>query len=438
MNNNEIKTLKQIFIFWIPLAITWLFMSVEGPYLSAIIARLAEPKLNLAAFGVAFSLAIFIEAPIIMIMTAATALVKNRQTYIKLRNFNIILNSAITFLMLILIIRPVFDMVAIDIMQLDLGIIDLTWWGTLLFLPWPAAIGFRRFYQGVLINYGQTKKVAYGTATRLISMSASAYLLFKFSDIPGVAIGAISLSAGVVAEAIATWLMSKKAINHFKNIEAKPEEFLSFKYLWKFYYPLLLTSLIAMGARPFVTFFMARAAYPIESLAVLPIVTSLVFIFRSVGIAYQEVLIALMNENRENLKLIKKFALRLGIFTFSAMAILALTPLANWWFGDVSGLTSELTQFAKLPLIILLPMPALAVLVNVQRGLLVYHHRTKVITLGTAIEFGVIVLVAILTIGAFDMIGAIGAVISFLVGRIAVNFYFEYELKRKKYTSNEK
>ena len=73
-------TYKKIFYFWLPLAATWLMMSVEGPYLAALIARSPEPKFNLAAYGVAYSLALIIEAPIIMIMSASVALVKNKDS----------------------------------------------------------------------------------------------------------------------------------------------------------------------------------------------------------------------------------------------------------------------------------------------------------------------------------------------------------------------
>jgi len=43
-NINRELTLKKIFLFWVPLGATWLMMSVEGPFLSALIARLNEPK----------------------------------------------------------------------------------------------------------------------------------------------------------------------------------------------------------------------------------------------------------------------------------------------------------------------------------------------------------------------------------------------------------
>jgi hypothetical protein len=60
LNTKRELTQKTILAFWIPLAATWLMMSVEGPYLSALIARSAEPKFNLAAYGIAFSLALII------------------------------------------------------------------------------------------------------------------------------------------------------------------------------------------------------------------------------------------------------------------------------------------------------------------------------------------------------------------------------------------
>ncbi len=42
-------------------------MAIEGPFLAAVIARLADPKFNLAAWGVAFAFAVLVEAPIIIV-----------------------------------------------------------------------------------------------------------------------------------------------------------------------------------------------------------------------------------------------------------------------------------------------------------------------------------------------------------------------------------
>ncbi len=44
-------TQRRVLGTWWPLAASWLLMGVELPMLSAIIARLADPEQNLAAFG---------------------------------------------------------------------------------------------------------------------------------------------------------------------------------------------------------------------------------------------------------------------------------------------------------------------------------------------------------------------------------------------------
>ena len=94
--NDDALTQGRIFRFWLPLAATWLMMAVEGPFLAAVIARLAEPVYNLAAYGVAFSLALVVEAPVIMLMSAATALARNRLSYVRLRTFTHLLNAGVT------------------------------------------------------------------------------------------------------------------------------------------------------------------------------------------------------------------------------------------------------------------------------------------------------------------------------------------------------
>ena len=80
---NEL-TQKRILQFWAPLAATWLMMALEGPILTSFIARLADSTLNLAAYGVAHPLAMLIESPIIMMLSASIALVKDAESLKKL------------------------------------------------------------------------------------------------------------------------------------------------------------------------------------------------------------------------------------------------------------------------------------------------------------------------------------------------------------------
>src|SRR5690606_5323550 len=67
--------LGEVFRSWLPLATSWLVMGLELPIVSAVMARLADPEINLAAYGgVTMPIALLIEAPIMMLLSASTAL----------------------------------------------------------------------------------------------------------------------------------------------------------------------------------------------------------------------------------------------------------------------------------------------------------------------------------------------------------------------------
>ena len=76
----------------------------------AIIARLDDPAVNLAAFGVAFAFAIIIESPVIMLMSASTALVEDRESYLALRRFSYSLSALLTLVQLVILAPPLFDL----------------------------------------------------------------------------------------------------------------------------------------------------------------------------------------------------------------------------------------------------------------------------------------------------------------------------------------
>lgn len=416
-------TQTKIFRFWLPLAATWLMMSVEGPYLSALIARLSEPKFNLAAYGIAFSLALIFEAPVIMMMSASTSLVKDYRSFKQLRKFNYCLISILTSLIILFVIPQIFYFVTEKLIGLPDKIASLTHIAVMILIPWPASIGFRRFYQGILIRNGLTKLVAYGTVIRLLTMSLTAFILFKFSNAAGVIVGAASLTTAVLCEAFASKLMVSKILHQLKFESENNFTNLTQSEIFRFYYPLALTSLLTLGIQPFVTFFIGQSRMAIESFAVMPVVTSLVFIFRALGLSYQEAVIALSGEKFEGFKQLKLFAVKLAVCAAGILMIIAFTPLSEIWFRDVSGLSESLTEFARLPLMIMSFFPAFTVLISFQRAVLVKAKETKQITFGTAIEFvGIIIAVAI-CIKYFSFVGAVAATISFVIGRMAACGY---------------
>ncbi|MBW3552954.1 MAG: hypothetical protein KY466_05565 [Gemmatimonadetes bacterium] len=412
---------RSILLFWLPLAATWLMMAVEGPFLAAVIARLGDPAFNLAAYGVAFAFAILVEAPVIMLMSASTALVEGPVTYRRLRNFANALNVGSTALLLVVLIPGVYDALMTGLLRLPGEVARLTYGSLWILLPWPAAIGYRRFLHGLLIRSGRTRLVAIGTVLRLAGMATTGLVLFVRGGIPGAWVGAAALSAGVVTEAVAARVFARKTLRELTSApatDARREAAPGYRAIAAFYYPLALTSLIGLTVQPMLTFFMGRAPSPVESLAVFPVVHSLSFLFRALGLSFQEAVIALLGKRAEHYPELARFATGLGLVASGGLALVAFTPLADFWFITVSGLTPELAAFALPPARILAVLPAMTVLLSFQRAVLVQGRRTRPITIATALEV-VGVAVVFTALGWWvELVGVTAAVLAFVAGRI--------------------
>lgn len=416
MDLTEKLSNRKIFLFWGPLALTWLMMAFEQPFLIAFIARLSDAKVNLAAFGIAGSFAMIIEAPIIMLMSASTALVTGHHSYRKLKHFTDLLNFGVTAVQLIMLIPPVFNFIVVRLMGVPEEVSRVAHVALVIFLPWAASIGYRRFYQGILIRNNLTRRVTYGTMVRLTVIVIVGLILYS-SGIKGAYVGAAAMSLAVFSEAIATRIMADATVKMLINKEDTENGHLNLRSISKFYYPLALTSLLSLGVHPFVTFFLGRSNMAVESLAVLPVVNSLVFIFRSLGLSYQEVNIALVGKQRQNYRQLRNYALYLGIMVTVLITIIAFTPLADLWFIKISGLSMELADLSYLPLQIMVLLPPLTVLLNFQRSLFVINGTTGPISAATAVELSGIIAVLLVCVVFLDMTGVVAASLAYVIGK---------------------
>ena len=426
---------SSILVFWAPLALTWLIMSLESPYLTALIARLNNPKENLAAFGVAFSLAIFVEAPVMMLLAASTALVEDRVSYLRLRNYSFGLFILITLFMVLLVVTPAFDLIAISLMDLPTDVAMLAKSAFLLFLPFPAAVGYRRLYQGILIKYNRPRRVATATLIRLLFTLLLGFIFFQFFALPGVLLAALTLSISVTVEAAVVRRMARRIIFDLKETASEP---ISYKSIMKFYVPLALTPSIILFAQPIITYFMSQSQYPLESLAVYPVVSALAFIFRSFSLAYHEVVITKVGDNFEHRNELFMFALALGTILVLTLGIISFTPLVNVWFITVSGLAPELAKFAIIPIKILVLLPGVSTIISLQRALLVKSRATTPITIASVIELIGIALSMWIFVKLWNWNGAIAASASLLISRGLSSSYLFYPtyctIKSKKDT----
>lgn len=417
-NSDAPLPMRTIVRTWWPLALSWLLMAAEGPALSAVVARLADPEINLAAFGVVYSLSLIIESPIIMLLSASTALSKDWDSYLRLRRFMMRLSAILTVLHALLAFTPLYDVVIVGLIKPPAEIVEPARLGLKIMLPWTWAIAYRRFQQGVLIRFGHSRAVSVGT---LIRLGADALVLatgYLVGTVPGIAVATGALAVGVTSEAIYAGLRVRPVLRDQVREAAPVEEPLTFSALLEFYVPLAMTSLLALLVQPIGAAALSRMPDALVSLAAWPVVYGFVFVLRSVGMAYNEVVIALLDEPRSTRNL-HRFALLLAAVATGLLLITAATPLAPLWFRRVSGLKPRLATLAHRGLWIALPWPALNVLYSWYQGAIVHSRRTRGITEAVVIYLVISSVILWAGVGWGQMVGLYVGMAAFVGGVVA-------------------
>ena len=392
-------TTRRVFHVWWPLAASWLLMAIELPALSAVVARLANPEINLAAYGgVVFPISLIIESPIIMLLAASTALSKDWASYVKLRRFMMWSGFLLTVLHLTIALTPLYYVVVVGIIGAPPEIVEPARIGLALMTPWTWSIAYRRFNQGVLIRFDESRAVGVGTIVRLVADGTVLAIGYLIGTIPGIVVATLAVSAGVMSEAAYIGLRVRPVLKGSLSEAPEVQPPLEFKAFVAFYVPLVMTSLLTMLVQPIGSAAVSRMPQALESLAVWPVIVGLIFMVRSMGMAYNEVVVALLDENGA-LKVLQRFTLILIGVATTVLTLIAVTPLAGLWFGRVSGLEPELVTLATVGIWFALPQPALNVTQSWYQGIILNSGRTRAITEAVGIF--------LVTIGAILIAGVV-------------------------------
>jgi hypothetical protein len=373
-------SLRRVVRMWTPLAGSWLLMGLELPLVSAVMARLPRPEVSLAAYGgVVFPLSMIVEAPIIMLLSASTALSRDWPSYLLVRRFMLRAGAILTVIHALVAFTPLYDLVVGGLIHPPAEVLGPARIGLMIMLPWTWSIAYRRFQQGVLIRFGRPHYVGIGTVVRLSTNVLVLILGYALGTVPGIVVAASAVAVGVVSEAIFIGVVTRPVVR--RRLRAAPEvsPALTWPAFRSFYVPLALTSLLALAGAPIVSAALSRMPRALDSLAVWSVINGLVFILRGLGMALNEVVVALLEEPGAARNL-RRFALLLGTGASSVLAVVAFSPLARFYFGTFSGLSSGLTTLASSGIRIAVLMPALGAAQSWFQGQIVHSRRTRGIT----------------------------------------------------------
>jgi Na+-driven multidrug efflux pump len=186
----------------------------------------------------------------------------------------------------------------------------------------------------------------------------------------------------------------------------------------RFYVPLALTSLISFFVSPLNSAAMSRMPEDLSSLAAWPVIFGLIFMLRSPGLAYNEVVVALLDRPGA-FRILRRYAVLLAVGSSLLIVLITATPLATLWLGEVMALPPRLLTMGRNALWLALLLPLLALFQSWYQGIIVNSQRTRGITESVALYFVVVGLVLGIGVALQRFTGLYVAVVAMVVAGVA-------------------
>ncbi|MBN1658355.1 MAG: hypothetical protein JXA93_08145, partial [Anaerolineae bacterium] len=327
-------TVRAMLALWLPLAVSTVMMVLEPSIINIGLGRTADPEVALAAYGVSFSLALLVEAPIIMLLDASVARSTDVAAFRTVRAFTFWLGVAVTVIGLVVSLTPLYDLIVPGLMRIPA---DVAARGkpTLQILSfWSFPIGWRRAHQGVLIRMNRTSIITWATGVRLASLAGAMYAGLLLLPARGAIVAGIAMDLSVIVEAVVITAATRPVLRDraFAAPAGGAAQAMTMRDLARFYWPLAGSSLLRQSARPVINAGIAMAVLARGSLAAWPVTWGFAILIAGPAWSLQQLTTALAHDDASYAR-VRRFALVLGIVFTVLLAAATFTPLYGWVMG---------------------------------------------------------------------------------------------------------
>ena len=400
---------------FLPLSLSDVTMACGDPMITTTLAHLPDAQVNLAAVGVAKSLAIFFESPIIMILHASNALAGSQDSRKALWRFTLLVGGGLTFVLSLLGLPIIFSFVGVSLLGIPSAMLATVSQVLLLMGGWPFAIAWRRYFQGLLIYHGQSRSVAKASILRLFTLALVLTGGFFFPISGGILAG-LALISGVIVEAVAVTIFARiYGATIPPETVTQPNLPRNLAQVGKFYLPLANSMMVVWGGRAILISVIARAEDATVAIAAWSAAWGLVLVIANSTRMIQQMVIKYHHQVSD--KQLLTFAISVGAACSTLLLFMSLTPVGDRIVQSFIANDLTLAKSMKPVLLICAIVPLLVALQNATQGFLVSENRTGHVNLSTWLGTGTLLIIATLAINK-GMNGAISAAMAMITSML--------------------
>ena len=402
----------QLTRFMLPLVVTALVQELSGQFLNGGMARMPRAVETLAAFGLAFGLALFLSGTLSQVRQLGLVLVEHTQGYRVCFRFVLAAGLLLAGILAGLALTPLGTWIINDLHGVDPALGEAVRLALLWLVPFPVLHGMTRFYSGELIRVRRTDIPAYATTTgiALSILAVFALLPLGFVRQTPILLPVLATYTGALTElGVVAWgrwrLVRWPAPANCAGPDLPSTSCVSSGLL-------ALIMAVQAGTRPLINVFVARSADGTEALAVLTIVYALGHIpygwlneLRNLPTAFRQ---------EGDLAKIRRFCWGCCLFSCAWMLALFWTPAVNYILGAWIGIGPELIADCKTPLLLFTGFPFVVSLRSYFHGIGLLQHRTQAMAPSAPSRVATVLLMLAL-LANFELHGAtqaVGALVS--------------------------
>jgi progressive ankylosis protein len=364
--------LKTLLFFFIPLGISASLVTLSHIIINSTLVRAENSEFIISSYAIAMSLFGITERLGVLLRQTCSSLVRDKFSFTLMSKFTYYLIASLMLIAFAVAYTPVGDFIfstiygASDRMVENIkGIYQVLIYVTIF-------SAFRCLNQGVIIYNRQTKWLTIGMAIRLAAMYLLSIYFIETGNISGKT-GAIIFLVGMMIESLISFIEARVLVR--KMPEKHELQIKSKQSIFKFYSPLMLSSVIVVMIGPAINVFLGKTADIELAIASYAIALSVAQLFLSFFSYIHQIVINFYAEHQVE---VRRFSLLIALLPFILLGIFSYTAVGPFFLEHVMGVGGRLLDASFQVLKVFMIMALLFPFIDFFNGLLMVHKQTKV------------------------------------------------------------
>ncbi|MDR7078182.1 O-antigen/teichoic acid export membrane protein [Neobacillus niacini] len=429
MKKTEELDMKTLLFFFIPLGLSASLVTLSHIIINSTLVRGENSEYIIASYAIAMSLFAITERLGNLLRQTCSSLVRDKHSYKIMSNFATYLIVSLMLVAFAVAYTPTGDFIFAKIFGAEQNMVkDIKGIYQILILV-TIFSALRCLCQGIIIYNRQTKWLTIGMVIRLAAMYVLSLYFIHTGNITGKT-GAIIFLVGMIIECTISFiearvLVRKMAENHEQKIKSK-------RTIFKFYSPLMFSSVIIVLVGPAINIFLGKTTNIELAIASYAIAGSVAQLFLSFFSYIHQIVINFYDHHESE---VKKFSILVGFIPCLLVGVFCYTPFGAFFLEYVIGVNGRLLDASLQVLKVFVLMALLFPFIDYFNGLLMVYKQTKVTIYSQSAHLIITILVLVIGINFAaqwnGIIGALGNSFGFLA-ELIVLISFVHAIERKK------